>query len=157
MALRRKPGSRVWFYQCKIDGKTWSRSTGQTDKRKAFGEIPRLANLAELRRKQPRESLKLSNAIVREVDRVEEDVSANQAVRVSYGLMKFLGFADDLFLEEIDEPLELTEQQVDRKRAYAKSHPDQIETCTVCSKEFPLGKLNVMYGGNFCTDCDNPF
>lgn len=127
MALRRKPGSRVWLYQCKIDGKTWCRTTGQTDKRKAQREVPRLARLAELHRTRPSESLRLSKAIVREVARVEEDVSANQAVRVSYGLLRFLKYADDLFLEVIDATL-VEKFQRKRLKEAARSTVDK-EIC----------------------------
>jgi len=101
MALRLMPKSKVWAYQCKINGKTWIRSTGQTDRKKAEKEIPRLRKLAQLLRERPNASPKLSKAIVEEVARIETDVSSSAAERVSYALRNFLEYAGDIFLERV--------------------------------------------------------
>lgn len=105
MALRLMPTSRVWAYQCKINGRTWIRSTGQTDRKKAEKEVPRLRRLAQLLREQPNASLKLKAAIIDEVARIETDVSKNQAYRVSYALRNFLRFAGNVPLERITRQL----------------------------------------------------
>jgi len=102
MTLRRIPGSSVWVYQCKINGKTFTRSTGQSDRKKAEKEVPRLRKLVQLLRSQPHASLKLSAAIVQEVARVEADVSKIEGERVLCALRSFLEFAGDISLERID-------------------------------------------------------
>jgi len=102
MALRKMPGSNAWVYQCKIDNRTWTRSTGRTDRKEAEKEIPRLRRLAQLLRSQPSGSLKLSKAIVQEAARVEADVSGLEAKRVLYALRNFLQFAGDILLDRIE-------------------------------------------------------
>ena len=47
----------------------------------------------------------MSAAIVKEVDRIESDVSELQSTAVSYGLLNFLKFTGDIHLENIDENL----------------------------------------------------
>jgi len=122
--LRRIPGSRVWIYQCTINGKVWSRSTGQTDRKRAEREVPRLRKLAQLLREQPNASLKLSKAIVNEVARIESDVSIGQAQRVSYALRNFLRFAGDIPLERIT-PEMIERFQRKRLREVARATVDK--------------------------------
>ncbi len=105
MALRKLPDCECWVYQCKVNGRTWARSTGQTDRQRAKKEIPRLEKLAQLHREQPNGSLKLAKAIVQEVARVEIDVSEERAYRVSVGLLNFRKFAGDIYLDQIDTAL----------------------------------------------------
>ena len=101
MGLIRKPGRKVWTFQCKVSGRTWSRSTGETDRARAEAKIPGLRRLAELYRKQPQNSLRLKKAIVREVDRIQIDVSEAEATRMAYALTNFFGFVGDVPLEKI--------------------------------------------------------
>lgn len=101
MVLRRVKGRSVWIYQSEVNGKTWSRSTGQTDKKLALKEIPRLKEIAESYRIDPRDPLTLSNAIKAEVQRLKIDVSPNQGERVEFSLKNFLNYAGDIKLEKI--------------------------------------------------------
>lgn len=106
MALRRYPGAKVWTYQCRVNGLKWSRSTGETDKRKALAKVPELEALAELHRKRPERSLRFSKAMVAEVNRLEIDVSAQCAERIHYALKRFMEWLGrDIQLEKIDTPL----------------------------------------------------
>lgn len=100
--LRRTPGSKTWSYQCTVSGKVWMRSTGKTDRKAAEKEVPRLEKLAELYRERPNKSPQLSQAIVKEVARVQSDVSENQAERVSASLRIFLDWCGDKPLEKIE-------------------------------------------------------
>lgn len=102
MALIKKPGCRHWLYQCSVNGRKWIRSTGCTDRAKAEAKVPKLEKLAELHRTQPSDCLRLKNAIVREVDRIETDVSTSEATRMDYALGNFFLFAGDILLEKID-------------------------------------------------------
>jgi hypothetical protein len=45
----------VWHFQCRINGKKWSRSTGETDKRKALAKGRELEALAGLHRRAARD------------------------------------------------------------------------------------------------------
>lgn len=108
MGLYRKKRRLVWSYRTMVNGRMWERSTGETDRRKAEAKIPELRRLAELHRKQPGGLLNLDEAIVREVSRVESDISRYQAERVSYSLMNFRVWAGDLPLDRIT--FELIEQ-----------------------------------------------
>jgi integrase len=102
MALYKKKGRNVWIYQVKINNKTWCRSTGETDRKKAEAKIAELKKLAQLHRSAPNGSLKLANAIVREVARIESDVSIRQAERVGHALQNFYNWVGDIALERID-------------------------------------------------------
>ena len=73
--------NKVWHYQTKIDGKTYRRTTGQTDRRLAEKVARQLQAELRLRKKQPKDWLKLSQAIQREVARIETDISSRQAER----------------------------------------------------------------------------
>jgi integrase len=103
MALRK--AANVWIYQCKIGGRTWSRSTGKANRREAEREVPKLQRLAQLPRSQPSESLDLKEAICREVKRVEEDASRLEGLRVFHGLSNFLAFSGNVSLDRIDTAL----------------------------------------------------
>jgi integrase len=96
--LYRKRNRHVWIYRTKVNGKTWERSIKETARRK----VKELKRLAQLHREQPQDWLKLSQAIVREVNRIEQDVSKWQASRVSASLEKFRSWADDITLNQIN-------------------------------------------------------
>lgn len=99
--MLRKRG-KYWHVQLKVNGKPWSRSTGETDKRRAEAKVAELERLAELHREQPSDCLKLKAAIVKEVDLAESDVSQAESDRVSDGLENFFSFiGHDILLEQI--------------------------------------------------------
>ena len=130
MSLR-KVGN-VWIYRCKVNGKTWSRSTGETDKRKAVAKIPQLETLAQLHREQPVKLVKLSRAIVAEVERIEVDVSKASALRIHYCLKSFLKWLGrDTELSKIDTDL-LERYQRDRLREASVSTVNR-ELYAICS------------------------
>src|SRR5256885_109862 len=119
MSLR-KVGN-VWIYRCKVNGKTWARSTGETDKRKAFAKISQLDTLAQLHREQPAKSVKFSRAIVAEVARIEVDVSPRQALRNHLCFKNFLKWlGQDIELAKINTDL-MERYQRDRLRKAAAS------------------------------------
>lgn len=127
----RKVG-KVWVYQCKVNGKTWSRSTEESDKRKAAAKVAQLEALAQLHRDQPAKSVKLSRAIVAEVDRIEVDVSARQACRNHVCLKNFLTWLGrDIELARIDTEL-LERYQRDRLRKAAVATVNQ-ELYAICA------------------------
>ena len=64
--------------------------------------MPELKRLAQLHRDAPSGSLRLGNAIVREVARVETDVSERQAERIGHALQSFFDWAGDILLERVD-------------------------------------------------------
>ncbi len=127
MALFRKPGRKVWNYQVKINGKTWCRSTGETDRKRAEAKVPRLRKLAQLHRDAPSGSLRLGNAIVREVARLEADVSRRQAERVGSALQNFLDWTGDIPLDRIDGGM-VEEYQRKRLQEVARSTAEK-EIC----------------------------
>lgn len=87
--MLRKIG-RVWYYQTKTNGTTWTRSTGETDKRRAQARVPPLDQEARLLRQRPAGLPEtLSEAIVHEVDQLEVRVSPRQAQRVGDSLICF--------------------------------------------------------------------
>ena len=132
MALFKKPGRKVWTYQVKINGKTWCRSTGETDRKKAEAKVPELRQLAQLHRDAPRGSLRLANAIVREVARLETDVSRNQAERVGYALQNFLEWTGDVPLDRINGEV-VEKYQRKRLQEVARSTVDKEISTTVRS------------------------
>lgn len=79
----------VWVYQCKLTGKTWSRSTGETNKRRAEIAAKLLHEEAQLLRGQPGALQDLASATVTEVARIEDEVSKRAAERASTHLVKF--------------------------------------------------------------------
>ena len=82
MGLRKIPGRKVWIYQTKVNGKTWARSTEQTNKRLARKEIARPEQVARGLENESHSSSRLSEAIAVELERVRQDVSERQAERV---------------------------------------------------------------------------
>jgi integrase len=111
MALRRFPGCKVWHYQCRIGGKSWCRSTGETNKRKAAEAARVLQRQARLLRTRGRGSSTLLPAIVAEVERVEMDVGAREAQRVSQALTNFFTFAGNVALDRISSAMVETFQR----------------------------------------------
>lgn len=96
--------NKVWHYQTKIHGRTWSRSTGQTDKRKALEQVPALRHQAQLQRQLSTTCARCSlhQAIVDEVQRVEMDIGTQRAQRVRYALKGFARFVGrDVPLERL--------------------------------------------------------
>jgi integrase len=92
---------KIWHYQTKINGKSWSRSTGETDKRRAEPKAKEIAAIAALLKKRPDASRQLSGAIMAEVERLESDVSDGQAERVGYALGNVLTRIGDRSLDRI--------------------------------------------------------
>ncbi len=102
MALRRYRNSKVWHYQTKVNGRSWTRSTGETDKRRARAKTPELEGLAELHRKRRGKLLRFSQAMVAEIARAEQDVGIRAAERASDSLRIFLKWLKrDIELEKI--------------------------------------------------------
>jgi len=95
--------NKVWHYQTKIRGRTFKRSTGQTDKAKALRMVPEFERQARLRRElsAASPSSSLFQAIADETQRIEMDIGPRQAKRTSYGLMNFAKFVRDLPLERL--------------------------------------------------------
>jgi hypothetical protein len=94
--------NKVWHYQTKIEGKTFRRSTGQTDRRLAEKVVQQIKDEVRLRKKQPEDWLRLSQAINREVARIETDISAHQAERALTVFSVFLAWMKrDLEITEI--------------------------------------------------------
>jgi integrase len=134
MVLRRYPGAEVWTYPCQVNGRKWSRSTGETDKRMAQAKVPELEALAELHRGRPEQSLKFSKAMVAEVNRLEIDVSARCAERVHYALKRFMEWLGrDIQLEKID--THLLEQ-------YQRSRLQKVAVATVNRELY--GVINLL-------------
>ncbi len=105
MALIKKPGCQFWLYQCSVNGRKWIRSTGCADRQKAEAKVPRLERLATLHREQPKDSLRLKNAIIKEVERIELDVSKSEAERVSCALRNFFKWSGDIDLGKLDDKM----------------------------------------------------
>ena len=97
---------KVWYYQTKINGKTWKRSTGHSDKRLAEREARKFEAQVRLRKNRPGDWLKFSQAAHRETQRLEADVSFRCAKRALESFTEFLKWAGrDVELTEIDTPL----------------------------------------------------
>ncbi len=98
--------NKIWHYQIKIHGRTWKRTTGETDKRKAQEKVPELHRLALLHAQQPQSSPRLYQAIVREIARVESDIGSGQAKRIAYCLQAFATWIGaDVPLESVTTPM----------------------------------------------------
>ena len=121
MALRLIPSKNVWVYQTKINGKTWARSTGQSSKKKAIKEVTKLQKLAEAMRRNPDADTTLEIAVKREIERVREEVSENQGLRVRYSMNVFMAYAGkNRRLEKIDTRfLEQYQKKRLKKAAYS--------------------------------------
>ena len=101
MALIKKPGCKVWYAQYRVNGKSWTRSTGETSRRRAEAKVPQLRRLAELHRQLPKDSLKLKTLIIRELDWIETTVSVREADRIDDALSNFARWAGNVLLEKI--------------------------------------------------------
>ena len=94
--------NNTWYYQTKINGKTWKRSTGETNRKRAEAKVPELRRLAQLQRNSPSNSLNLASAIVREVSRIEVDASPREGKRVAVALRNFVSWIGETTLDRID-------------------------------------------------------
>lgn len=104
--------NKVWHYQTKIDGRTFRKSTGQTDRRLAEKAVQQIKTEVRLRKKQPEDWLRLSQAMNREVARIETDVSKRQAERALSAFTVFLiWFKRDPDITEISEEVLETYQR----------------------------------------------
>jgi len=113
--------NKAWHYQTKIEGKTFHRSTGQTDRRQAERVAEQFRVEARLRKKQPEDWPKLSQAMNREVARIETDTSSQQAERALFSFAAFLAWLKrDPHLTEITHEL-LEEYQRYRLRGHARA------------------------------------
>jgi len=121
--------NRIWHYQAKINGRTFHRTTGHTDRRLAQQVARKIETEVRLRKKQPGDWLRLSQAMNREVARIETDVSGRRAERVlsSFGaFLKWLGRDPDI--TEITQDL-LESFQRHRLKVVARSTVNQDLTC----------------------------
>jgi integrase len=73
--------NKVWYYQTKINGKTWRRSTGQADRRDAEKQAREFQGQVQLLRGSSSPSQSLHQAMADEVSRLEVYVSAGEAQR----------------------------------------------------------------------------
>lgn len=91
--MLRKRG-KYWHIQLKVNGKPWSRSTGETDRNKARKVESKILAEAQLLREQPHGLPSLDQAVVQEIARIESDVSTQAAERARYyfeSFQKWLG------------------------------------------------------------------
>ncbi len=116
--------NNTWYYQTKVNGKTWRRTTGETNRRKAETKVPKLKRLVRLHRNSPENSLNLDSAILAEVTRVELDTSAREAERVGQALRNFRNWIGETSLDRIDgKTLEIYQRK--RLQEAAKSTVDK--------------------------------
>jgi integrase len=108
----------MWIFQCQVNGRTWNRSTGETNRKRAEAKIPELQRLAELHRKLPKDISNLKAAIIGELNRVEKTVSEHEAQRLDFALRKFAEWAGDVALEIITTRM-LEDYQIHRSRKAA--------------------------------------
>ena len=94
----------VQFYD-PATGKQTSRSLKTHHKREAEALRQKFMAELEARRDLLKDTDRLGAAIVREVDRIEREVSKGQAIRANYSLMEFFKFAGDMPLKKIDTAL----------------------------------------------------
>lgn len=103
--MLRKRG-RIWYYQSKVNGKTFALSTGETKKRAAEKKVPELMRQAQLHREQPESSPRLFKAIADEAARIEIDVSRLQSERVACSLKNFAKWVGkDIDLTQINQKM----------------------------------------------------
>jgi integrase len=134
MSLR-KVGN-VWIYRCKVNGKTWDRSTGETDKRKALAKVTELEALAQLHRAQPVKSVKFSQAIVPEIARIEIEVSKEQAIRSSCCLRNFLRWLErDIDLNKINTELLAQYQRARLQKAAGETVKRELHAVCVLLRQ----------------------
>jgi len=95
----------VWHWQCRDQGRTIRKTTGQSDKREAQKVARQFQEEHLLRKKlssnsQP--SPQLSEAILREINRVELDIGVRQSQRVQNCLLNFRKWVgQDIALEAL--------------------------------------------------------
>lgn len=105
MGLRKTERSKYWLFQTKVNGKTWTRSTNQTDYKKALRDIPRLMKQAQTERDNPDAPKMLFDALKAEVKRVKEEVSESQGERIDYSFKQFKDFCGNIRLEKVTHDL----------------------------------------------------
>lgn len=127
--LRKRKNSTVWYCQTWVNGKAWARSTGETDRRRAEARVAQLRDLAQRLNARQGASLRLSQAIVFEVARIESDVSRQQADRNSFCLTNFLKWAGDVQLVDIDDAMVENYQQYRLKQVAHQTV--QKEICAI--------------------------
>lgn len=117
---------KIWHYQTKINGKTFRRSTGRSDRRLAEKEARKIETEARLRKKQPSDWLRLSQAMDREVERIETDISARQAERALNSFTAFMSWLgrDPEITEITHDLLEDYQRHRLEKVALATAHKD---------------------------------
>lgn len=90
---------KYWHARVKVNGQVLARSTKETDYRRARLVEKQMREEAKLRRGLPHGSLSFDHAVVREVTRIETDVSTQAATRADYcfaAFQKWLGGDIDL-------------------------------------------------------------
>jgi integrase len=118
--MLRKRG-KYWHVQVKVNGHPWNRSTGETNLERAKRKEPGIIAQAQLRRNRSPESLSFDRAVVREVERLEFDVSRQAAQRADYCFHNFqVWLGRDLDLDLITTAL-LERFQRERLRTAALS------------------------------------
>lgn len=129
--LRKRKNSNMWYWQAQINGKKITRSTGETNKRLAEKVVrEQFEPWVQMLRQQPAESFRLSHAIIRETERVRNDISESRARRVEYALLKFIEFAGDISIEQITTPL-LDRYQLHRIAAGIATETIKTELYTI--------------------------
>lgn len=107
---------KIWHYQVYVPGRgLWKRTTGKANYREAEAEARKLHAQALLLSGSPEESLTLSKAIVREVDRISQSISEARAWRVGVCLENFIRWSGDIQIEKI------TTEMLARYQAYRAS------------------------------------
>jgi len=100
--MLRKRG-KYWHVQLKVNGKPWNRSTGETNLARARKVERDILARAQLLRERLHELPSLDAAVVREVARIEADVSTRAADRADYCFDAFQRWIKkDIPLERID-------------------------------------------------------
>ncbi len=130
---------KIWHYQIKLNDKTWRKSTGQTNKHLAEREAEKFESLIQWRKKRHGGSLTFSQAVPREVDRLESDVSHCTALRA---LKSF-----EAFLKWLGRDVELPEITTDLLEDYQRYRLRRV--CLDCGT-LPKG------GEKVCTKCQGP-
>jgi len=124
MAIKKMPGCQYWVAQFRVNGRLYTRSTHQTDPRKAEKVAEEMKRQVRLVCVRPGAAHKLSEARVAEVARLEADVSHWQADRAEYGLWNFQAWAGDINLDRIDTTM-LEEFQRTRLKVVSKETADK--------------------------------
>lgn len=95
-------GRKTWIFRTKINGQEVRWSTGERGEKAAQAKALELERRAQLLRSSPENLLRLSEAMVREVGRIEREVSPLQAQRAENALMHFRKWAGDIWMDEVD-------------------------------------------------------